>query len=90
MSQGAKTAAQGYPAGGGGGAGPAASQAKPAQASLAQQPSFLGGLFNKRERKLSHTEELGQHQQQPNQSQQQQQTAAGATAAAPYGRTTEV
>ena len=26
---------------------------------LAQQPSFLGGLFNKRERKLSQTEETG-------------------------------
>lgn len=26
---------------------------------LSQQPSFLGGLFNKRERKLSQSEETG-------------------------------
>lgn len=29
----------------------------PGNKGLAQQPSFLGGLFNKRERKLSQTED---------------------------------
>lgn len=50
-----------------------------------QQPSFLGSLFNKRERKLSHSEELQQ---------QNVLTAANAqgspSTTAPYGRTTEV
>ncbi|XP_058800519.1 IQ motif and SEC7 domain-containing protein 1 isoform X2 [Phymastichus coffea] len=45
---------------------------------MAQQPSFLGNLFNKRERKLSHSEDSV--------------TMNSATAAVqvPYGRTTEV
>ena len=49
---------------------------------MAQQPSFLGSLFNKRERKLSHTEDPA--------------TMAAVTGTAsqaqavPYGRTTEV
>ena len=52
-----------------------------AQQQMQQQPpSFLGGLFNKRERKLSHSEESG--------------ATIVSTGSAPnnatYGRTTEV
>lgn len=56
---------------------------------VAQQPSFLGSLFNKRERKLSHTED-------PSITGSTTSTAAAVAAAAsvgqtvPYGRTTEV
>lgn len=59
---------------------------------MAQQPSFLGSLFNKRERKLSHTEEPSVVISSAT-STAAAVAAAAATAAGqtvPYGRTTEV
>ncbi|XP_008216907.1 IQ motif and SEC7 domain-containing protein 1 isoform X3 [Nasonia vitripennis] len=59
---------------------------------MAQQPSFLGSLFNKRERKLSHTEEPSAVMSSAT-STAAAVAAAAATAAGqtvPYGRTTEV
>lgn len=52
-------------------------------ATVAQQPSFLGSLFNKRERKLSHTEDTTITLTTGT-------TAAAAGQTVPYGRTTEV
>lgn len=58
-------------------------------ANATQQPSFLGSLFNKRERKLSHSED-------PSITGTTTATVAAVAAAAtvgqtvPYGRTTEV
>jgi IQ motif/SEC7 domain-containing protein len=56
-------------------------------APVVQQPSFLGSLFNKRERKLSHTED-------PTSMTLAAGMTSGAVAApgqtVPYGRTTEV
>lgn len=53
MSQGIKHGGQVHPIH------PGAIPTIPGGKGLAQQPSFLGGLFNKRERKLSQSEESG-------------------------------